>query len=257
MILQNLTRAIREQNYYAVVLEFVIVLSGVVIGFQVNAWNEGRQDDARGRLYLERLAADFEENVRRTEIDITFRTDVRNLGLEALDYATGRRAPETAWQVVAVYFNASQAGSSYSVRSTFEEMLANGDLRLIESLDLRNRLNVYFTEGNVAQITDSLPRYRERVRALIPIELQNHIWDACYETIALGGGQRVTGCPAPAATAIDIDAVAVLLISDETLTGELRYWVSTQRAALGIFAAQREDGMALLDAIHAELERTR
>lgn len=37
MILQNITKAIREQNYYAVALEFVIVIAGVVqtwIAFQ-------------------------------------------------------------------------------------------------------------------------------------------------------------------------------------------------------------------------------
>ena len=38
MILQSLTKAIREQNYYAVVLEFLIVIAGVVIGFQITAW---------------------------------------------------------------------------------------------------------------------------------------------------------------------------------------------------------------------------
>ena len=32
MILTNLVKAIREQNYYAVVLEFLIVIAGVVIG---------------------------------------------------------------------------------------------------------------------------------------------------------------------------------------------------------------------------------
>lgn len=43
MILQNLSKAVREQNWFAVVLEFVIVIAGVVIGFQINAWNERRQ----------------------------------------------------------------------------------------------------------------------------------------------------------------------------------------------------------------------
>jgi hypothetical protein len=256
MILDNLTRAFKTQNWLAAATEFVIVIAGVVIGFQVNAWNEGRQDQARGRLYLERLATDFEENVRRTETDIVFRTDVRNLGLEALAYAAGRREPETSWRVVAAYFNASQAGSSYPVRSTFEEMLATGDLRLIDNLELRGQLNVYFTDGNVAQIIDSLPRYRERVRTLIPIELQNHIWEACYEAIGGAGGQRVIDCPAPEVSDVNIDAIAALLVSDETLTGELRYWVSTQRAALSIYDTRREDGSTLLEAIRAELDRS-
>ena len=35
MILQNISKAIREQNWFAVVFEFVIVIAGVVIGFQI------------------------------------------------------------------------------------------------------------------------------------------------------------------------------------------------------------------------------
>ena len=44
MILQNITKAIREQNWFAVVLEFVIVIAGVVIGFQITGW-AGELDD--------------------------------------------------------------------------------------------------------------------------------------------------------------------------------------------------------------------
>ena len=42
MILARITRALKEQNWFAVTLEFLIVLAGVVIGFQVSAWNERR-----------------------------------------------------------------------------------------------------------------------------------------------------------------------------------------------------------------------
>ena len=43
MILARLTRAMRQQNWFAVALEFVIVILGVVIGVQVTAWNSARQ----------------------------------------------------------------------------------------------------------------------------------------------------------------------------------------------------------------------
>ena len=49
MILANLTKAIREQNYDEVVLEFFIVIAGVVIGFQVTAWNADNCDRATER----------------------------------------------------------------------------------------------------------------------------------------------------------------------------------------------------------------
>lgn len=67
MILQNLSRAIREQNYYAVALEFVIVIAGVVIGFQINAWNESRQDRAGEVRYLHQIRADLAHDLSRVD----------------------------------------------------------------------------------------------------------------------------------------------------------------------------------------------
>lgn len=63
MILKNISRAIREQNWFAVVLEFVIVIAGVVIGFQIQAWAEDRAQAQRQSVLLDRLHHEAEENV--------------------------------------------------------------------------------------------------------------------------------------------------------------------------------------------------
>ena len=59
MILANLAKAVREQNYYAVVLEFLIVIAGVVIGFQITAWNEAEANRDLEQDYLLRLHNDL------------------------------------------------------------------------------------------------------------------------------------------------------------------------------------------------------
>lgn len=51
MILQNISKAIREQHYCAIALEFVIVIAGVVIGVQINARNEGRLQAQQQLIY--------------------------------------------------------------------------------------------------------------------------------------------------------------------------------------------------------------
>jgi hypothetical protein len=55
MILSRLTRAIREQNWFAVVLEFVIVVSGVFLAFQVSTWSAQADQRAYVRDVLGRL----------------------------------------------------------------------------------------------------------------------------------------------------------------------------------------------------------
>ncbi len=59
MILARLTRAVREQNWFAVALEFVIVIAGVVIGFQITEWRGEQADRRLEGYYLERLHADL------------------------------------------------------------------------------------------------------------------------------------------------------------------------------------------------------
>jgi hypothetical protein len=60
MILRRLMHAIREQNWFAVGLEFLIVVLGVVIGFQVTAWNDARTARLTETQLLERLHDEIE-----------------------------------------------------------------------------------------------------------------------------------------------------------------------------------------------------
>ena len=117
-------------------------------------------------------------------------------------------------------------------------MLAAGDLGLISDPNLRDELTVYFNEHDVAQVLDSLPEYRETVRGIIPIEMQDYIWDNCY----------ASECGTPEAADLT-SSIAVQLMMDQNLNSQLRYWVSTQRAALFIYEGRKELTQATLDAL--------
>ncbi len=60
-ILGRLTQAVREQNWFAVALELVIVVFGVVIGFQVTTWGDERAARIEEQALLQGLQAEFEE----------------------------------------------------------------------------------------------------------------------------------------------------------------------------------------------------
>ncbi|MEE2525932.1 hypothetical protein V0U79_06105 [Hyphobacterium sp. HN65] len=63
MILARISKAVREQNWFAVALEFIIVIAGVVIGFQVTAWNADRTQEARVNQVLVRLESEVRSNL--------------------------------------------------------------------------------------------------------------------------------------------------------------------------------------------------
>lgn len=146
MILQNISKAIREQNYYAVALEFVIVITGVVIGFQVTAWHADRAENARTSMLLERI----EEEFREIEASLTSYEQllafyeaasenviaaIRNDTLETTD-------PE----VMRVWLGQLRHVGRPPARSAiFAEMIASGELSLLPE-DLRSALSRFDQE---------------------------------------------------------------------------------------------------------------
>mgnify|MGYP006866152529 CR=1 FL=1 len=61
MILRRITQHIKEQNWFAVVLDFIIVILGILIAFQITNWNEERQTKAVELRTLEQIEIEFTE----------------------------------------------------------------------------------------------------------------------------------------------------------------------------------------------------
>ncbi len=60
MILRRITEHVKAQNWFAVAIDFVIVVVGVFIGIEVSNWNAALADRNREQVLIERVAADFE-----------------------------------------------------------------------------------------------------------------------------------------------------------------------------------------------------
>jgi len=58
MVLRRITEHVKSQNWFAVGLDFFIVVIGVFIGIQVSNWNEARLTRESETLVLTRLSAD-------------------------------------------------------------------------------------------------------------------------------------------------------------------------------------------------------
>lgn len=63
MLLRRMSEHVRGQNWFAVVLDFLIVVFGVFIGFQLTTWNDNRQLDEAFAQARIRLIAEHEANI--------------------------------------------------------------------------------------------------------------------------------------------------------------------------------------------------
>ncbi len=87
MILRRITEHVKTQNWFAVALDFLIVVVGVFVGLQVNDWNTERQNRMLEGDYVERLLVDMEKSVEDRKSDAIWdeeRRRTRQIVLTAL-----------------------------------------------------------------------------------------------------------------------------------------------------------------------------
>lgn len=138
MILSRISTAVREQNWLAVTIEFVIVIAGVVIGFQISAASERARERSELRELLVRTHVDlapiieFGPQSRRVARE---RAQEFEFALNAL--IEGELAPDQADR-----FNAALglALAPYRLREVVSlDLLGNPDvLALISKTELRD-----------------------------------------------------------------------------------------------------------------------
>ena len=67
MILRRVIQHVKGENWFAVGLDFVIVVVGVFIGIQVANWNEARLENIRKTQIVEALTTDLKDAVEVQE----------------------------------------------------------------------------------------------------------------------------------------------------------------------------------------------
>lgn len=156
MILRRIIAHFRKQEWTAIALDFVIVVVGVFVGLQAQAWNESRQDRVQERMYVERLARDFTAIEERTEFANEKWLSVINVSRRLLAdidafNATGRM-PRTEQEILADLNDLQGTRIPAPRAATFVEMLSTGEIRVLRDEDLRDALLAYDTQTHYALI---------------------------------------------------------------------------------------------------------
>lgn len=141
MILQKLADGIRQQNWFTVVLEILIVVIGIFIGLQVDGWSELRQDRRDEQQYLNRLHDEILNAEKLSARLLDRRIERQEMAADILDivFVNVERNSLTTLECQTVatlhFFNIVVSGLS-----AVDELTASGRMGILQDTQLRAAL---------------------------------------------------------------------------------------------------------------------
>lgn len=141
MILRRFAEALKQQNWTAITIEFVLLVLGVFLGIQVANWNAEMIDQHEARDALRRMEDDLRLSISSTKDYAEFILENGQNADLVLARLRDCTLPESDRDRFAMgLFRLGKINSARLVRTTFDELRDSGKLGLIGDAELRRVL---------------------------------------------------------------------------------------------------------------------
>lgn len=144
MILRRITKHVKDQNWFAVGIDFFIVVVGVFIGIQVSNWNASQLERREEAAIIERLQSDFERIQEDSDRSLAFHRalteDLRTM-VRALRSGVLRDEDIPAFE--RALFKGLNFQTSADRSGSFTELMSSGRGNILRDRDLLHALVDY------------------------------------------------------------------------------------------------------------------
>jgi hypothetical protein len=180
MILRRLSQSLKQQNWTAIWIEFILLVSGVFLGMQVSNWNAEREINKKAAIFTERLKADLRNEAFFYQYLIEYNRDVLASAQNAVNALTGK-VPLSDEQLLINAYRATQYKNPQRFRATYDEMISTGNIGLIKDQKLRlTAMRVYNVVSMDSFAQEGVQsRYREAFRMSIDNDVQQALAKQC------------------------------------------------------------------------------
>ncbi len=229
MLLRRITQHIKDQNWFAVFVDFLIVVVGVFIGIQVANWNNSLADTRLSQFYVDSMINDLNLDLTSQKNQLEYYKSVRDSLLLA-DRLLAETNPDSKTLVLAAY-RATEIGTVTANRSIWDQVISSGHIGLIPENVLSAGLANYYRRDSNSHLNLSFlanSPYRKAVRTTIPLPVQIKIREACSDV--RGDNYFIKGFSETCVLKIDsqtLDEVAAAIKFSEVIKAEIRHHYSS------------------------------
>ena len=180
MLLRRVTEHVKAQNWFAVGIDFVIVVVGVFIGIQVSNWNEDREMQRKAAVFTERLTDDLRKEAWGYESVVAYSRQTNASQRRVLQALAGDIELSEEQFLIDAY-RATQFRENNRYRATFDELVSTGAIGLITDPVLREAAVGLFTTGFMEEFAQRVrdSEYRQLFRETVPAPVQEALLSRC------------------------------------------------------------------------------
>lgn len=143
MLLRRVTEHVNEQNWFAVAIDFIIVVVGIFVGLQVSNWNDASRAASSEKVILEQLKGEFLLAVEGTRGSKRLNDEYIDATIDVLRVIKEDVEPRDKPAFLEVLSKAGRFGSAPIEPTTLTELISSGGLSTLSSPELRRALIRY------------------------------------------------------------------------------------------------------------------
>lgn len=156
MMLRRLADAVREQNWFTVLVELALVIVGVFVGIQVSNWNDARLERRQEGVILERLISDFRRIESEALVSLSVTAERADKLVELSERLGPLTEPKNSLPRLIQLLDGIEGRAPRGGSATYEELLSTGRLSLLQSEGLRSALRHYASVNAATESADRL-----------------------------------------------------------------------------------------------------
>ncbi len=251
MLLRRITQHVKDQNWFAVFIDFFIVVVGVFIGIQVANWNEERARFKTETLALIELKKEIENVITLTEAKANTYKQAEDAGRRSIAFIdSGKICKDNCWNILVDFMHASQwqsLGVSDSIYKNIREQGFPKNTAIVDAVE------AYLAQvsANESAFKD-LPFYRSRVRQIISLKAQDFYWQHCW-TLIDGIEEYDLNCP-KGISDVESKEIVQQILKDPGIKPHLTEWIGNILSLPLTLGDQNKGAQRAVDIINQELE---
>ena len=252
MLLRRITQHVRDQNWFAVFLDFFIVVVGILIAFQITNWNEGRAEYRKETQALIELKKELEGSIEIVRAKSHAYQQAADAGRRSLSsLSKPNDCVENCWNIIVYFMHASQwqdLNVSLSAYNTMRDQGFPENRAIVDAAEAYIQINI-----NNSIAIKELPVYRSLVRQIISLEAQEFYWANCW-SIKNGLETYVLECPKGISDA-EAKGLVDEIVGNPKIKPHLTQWMGQVVSLPKTLGAQNEAAQEAIDIITQEFER--